>query len=361
MPSNNELTQQDLERKLHEHIQLIEASLKNYDNGLEAESMRLATSIRVLVHDTNQSKSLLKHLNVKEKIAYFDSVLINEFVAPKVKEALFPNFSHTFTNDTIKVSPVSFDKSKVLINNFENWWNGIITKWNNNVVISRKELVLNIVNKDGGAHIDSDLKLGIQYANVTRGGHLHFTGKDHNGNSIEQVNSPEKPLIYLIAKELISSIKEFLSTSINRYEVINHIHSLKTVPKEITSTDIYEKIRNEIRLHIAPDLVHILDIDILKWEVSDINFLIALNIQNLHDFEKRLIEAFPKFRITLMKFIYLFPNYKISLVFLNHLILLLMFENKHILCEIENKTLEMINILNMDKTSTFTEMKYYFI
>ena len=40
----------------------------SFDGGFEAEAKRLATTIRVVVHDTRASKSLLNQLNVKHQI-----------------------------------------------------------------------------------------------------------------------------------------------------------------------------------------------------------------------------------------------------------------------------------------------------
>src|SRR5262245_19969935 len=71
-PTNDQLRQH-----LKDHLAFLEESGRLYDQGKEYESKRLATSIRVLVHDTAQSHSLLQLLTVKTQITYW-SVLLQE-------------------------------------------------------------------------------------------------------------------------------------------------------------------------------------------------------------------------------------------------------------------------------------------
>jgi len=40
-------------------------SCSSYDEGYEDEAVRIATTIRVLIHDTQQSTSMLTHLDAK--------------------------------------------------------------------------------------------------------------------------------------------------------------------------------------------------------------------------------------------------------------------------------------------------------
>src|SRR5687768_10194995 len=50
--------------KLHQQLQFIRRSAKLYDQGDEDEALRLATALRVVLHDTGSSTSLLKHLGL---------------------------------------------------------------------------------------------------------------------------------------------------------------------------------------------------------------------------------------------------------------------------------------------------------
>lgn len=58
-------SKEDLELHLQQQIAFLERSASFYDKGNPDEAKRLATNIRVLVHDTKSSKSLLRQLSLK--------------------------------------------------------------------------------------------------------------------------------------------------------------------------------------------------------------------------------------------------------------------------------------------------------
>src|SRR4051794_34571370 len=53
-------------RKLHEQVQFVRRSASLYDQGAEDEALRLATALRVVLHDTKSSTSLLTHLGLND-------------------------------------------------------------------------------------------------------------------------------------------------------------------------------------------------------------------------------------------------------------------------------------------------------
>lgn len=53
------------EERLVSHIGFLRTSSATFDSVQEDEALRLATSIRVIVHDTDKSTSLLSHLQLK--------------------------------------------------------------------------------------------------------------------------------------------------------------------------------------------------------------------------------------------------------------------------------------------------------
>lgn len=56
-------TPEDLEDHLQEHLYFLKSSADAFDHGHAAEAKRLAVSMRVLFHDTNNSHSLLGQLD----------------------------------------------------------------------------------------------------------------------------------------------------------------------------------------------------------------------------------------------------------------------------------------------------------
>jgi len=62
--------QHELLAHLKEQITFMRQSAISYDNGFEGEGKRLAVVIRVLVHDTSQSTSLLTLLGRKSQMPF---------------------------------------------------------------------------------------------------------------------------------------------------------------------------------------------------------------------------------------------------------------------------------------------------
>lgn len=85
---------------------------------------------------------------------------------------------------------------------FETWWNAEIYDNRNGDVLTRKGLVLNLANKDGGAHID-DLKQ--EYKSFKKNNIIQFKVND----SLQGFdNIPAYPAVMQIAWELLQSIKQ---------------------------------------------------------------------------------------------------------------------------------------------------------
>ena len=61
-------TLEELKQHLRDHLEFLQVSAELYDRGRKSEAKRLAVSIRVLVHDTKQSKSILGQLGLKHRL-----------------------------------------------------------------------------------------------------------------------------------------------------------------------------------------------------------------------------------------------------------------------------------------------------
>lgn len=63
----------ELLARLNEQLGFMDDSAQLFDDGKEAEYARLAVIVRVLVHDTKSSKSLLAQLGVKHSLKYLNT------------------------------------------------------------------------------------------------------------------------------------------------------------------------------------------------------------------------------------------------------------------------------------------------
>jgi hypothetical protein len=64
---------EDLVAHLKDQVGFLRASGAAYDAGQHSEAKRLASTIRLLVHDTSRSTSLLRQLEVKDALRFVDT------------------------------------------------------------------------------------------------------------------------------------------------------------------------------------------------------------------------------------------------------------------------------------------------
>jgi hypothetical protein len=144
--------------KLKQQLDFVDRSSQLYDAGHKDEAIRIATSIRVLLHGTPRSTSLLQHLN-KTDIKLLTS-------APG--GGGFGSGDHTLV--ALGKARIYPDTEKIeyypqLGNGYPGFYQQIdMEKWWNQVVMildfqrmTRRDIVLAAANKDGGAHVDSQL------------------------------------------------------------------------------------------------------------------------------------------------------------------------------------------------------------
>ncbi|MFH0887590.1 MAG: SEC-C metal-binding domain-containing protein [Planctomycetota bacterium] len=199
MPDKIPLSQEDLKRHLGKQVDFLETSADLFDKGAENEATRLATTIRILVHDTSQSHSLLSQLN-KKGIKFLDSSskhnqkglsISSGFVGTGMVSGKYVAMLDDLPPDVIKWV------------DFDTWWNmPIITDRERNQ-LTRKTIILTAANQDGGAHIDPELDK--PYHDLSRKNSLGWTQKTPMG--WKQLQGGDKVVIRQIAHELLKSLK----------------------------------------------------------------------------------------------------------------------------------------------------------
>ena len=159
-------TEDELNSHLKEQIEFLKKSSQAYDEGFESEGKRLAAVIRVLLHDTQNSTSLLTLLRKKDilfhdtSLAYIPSNKVSTMGLIMMRVG--PNGA-MYVPPLDNGPPVRYSKAKIA---FEEWWNKIVFVDTLGNKLTRKDLVLAVSNKDGGAHVDP--QLNSAYAALTR-------------------------------------------------------------------------------------------------------------------------------------------------------------------------------------------------
>lgn len=199
------LTNREKQEKFLIQLSLLRSYVEMFDSGNKNMALPMATQIRVLLHETNQSHSLLKQLDLQKKVKFWNSPL-GRF-NPDNMIPTWDLLVQSFGNTQNKYQPMgskqrfnkNYDDSKRQIPEmffpFEIWWNMIVFS-NSQLTLTRREVVLFLANKDGGAHIDASVSpiSGFKRTDI-----LGWTDK--------YKNFPEGNPIYLAMRQIV---EEFL-------------------------------------------------------------------------------------------------------------------------------------------------------
>jgi hypothetical protein len=190
---------------LRDSLGFLEASSSSFDAGFVGEAKRLATTIRVLVHDTDKSKSLLGLLKIKTDLGYLNTshpydpknlVSYHGLVGLRIE-----NGNSRYWAPMGEGAPGRSGKYVF----FPDWWNQVVIVDSRKAKFSRRELVLALANKDGGAHVDPHLD--ENYAELTRNNSVGWTVSD--GATQKPMQDVELHSVRQIAYELHLSIKRY--------------------------------------------------------------------------------------------------------------------------------------------------------
>ncbi len=205
MTDNLPQTQQDLERQLRDQIQLMESSATSFDLGFEAEAKRLALSVRVLLHDTRTSHSLLGQLN-RKNIKFYDSSFdydpANLLTHGGLVAIAIPATSGSQKHKYIALLDELPMKTIPQVD-FDTWWNKVVFVDRQKRQLTRAELVLTAADQDGGAHVDPTLDQ--PYADLSRSNSLAWFSSSQG--TAQPMDDPTRSAIRQIAHEIIKSLK----------------------------------------------------------------------------------------------------------------------------------------------------------
>ena len=185
-------------------------SCKIFDNGDWEEAIRIATCIRVLIHDTSKSTSLLKHLNARNIKLFNTSPEI-----PNGENGYEPFHAFTmgiidFGNQIFGYLPnlEDFKPSSSVVLPIEEWWNQIVWILSPECKLTRKRIILSAANQDGGAHVDA--KLNSDYEDLSQYNFGTLTCKTEGKRISMDVDKLHLITIRTIANEILKS-PDFLS------------------------------------------------------------------------------------------------------------------------------------------------------
>lgn len=176
-------TNDDFSRFLNEQCRFLEKSNKSWDRGDLSESKRIAVALRVLLHDTASSRSILYQLGRKNDIKFLDT---SGEIDKKVNYAVcnFVALKYEILSGKSEIEPLLDKHVNLNYIGFDEWWNKLIyyDPINGNE-LTRKLLILTLANKDGGAHVDKDID-NQTYVDLTKNNAFGWKATI-NGNEID--------------------------------------------------------------------------------------------------------------------------------------------------------------------------------
>lgn len=145
-------TKENVQAKFKEQMDLLRASLRAFYEGNFAESLRIATTIRILVHESGMSKPLLKQARPDG----LQLPILNGVSGSPGDEAIF-RFAVSVRMGATVAPAVDLACSHYKLSSVGAWWNSEVFTFQSlgrQLVYTRKKVVLILANKEGGAHVD---------------------------------------------------------------------------------------------------------------------------------------------------------------------------------------------------------------
>ncbi|MDQ0848717.1 hypothetical protein QFZ65_000655 [Arthrobacter sp. B3I9] len=171
-------THDELRAHLAEQLGFLSTACSEFDKGKSAYAKLAATAIRVLLHDTRSSHSLLEQLGVKSQIPFLDTagqlldtnlasttnltvqrvtVIDNEGRTAPSYLPVLDDYSHRTRLNRPTAFGLSQEPAAGRRLPFEEWWTMTVIRDGFRTDFSRRDLVLALSNQDGGAHVDPEI------------------------------------------------------------------------------------------------------------------------------------------------------------------------------------------------------------
>ncbi len=162
--------------QLKRHLGFLEGSCAAYDSGHQEEALRIAVSLRVLFHDTQNSVSLLSHLGIKSNVRILSTFAPGFKPDPKrsIRVCYTPMWLNCSTGE--RTPPLEKADCHEFVS-VDDWWLEMVSSWD--VELTRKDIVLCAANQDGGAHVDAkpdnktkELVMGVGILRIESNGYV---------------------------------------------------------------------------------------------------------------------------------------------------------------------------------------------
>ena len=220
----------EFESRLKEQLERLSTDCIAFDSINECAYANISVTLRSIFCDTTKQESLLTKLHLKEQLRMLDTSLkpgTNSFwslgdnfsnqtiVLPDIygglvaKEAVLSDGKKLYHYKPLATHPqyAQYEKNSIQEERFlsvKDWLEKVIYDDKKGVKLSRYDLIKEVANKDGGAHIDEDAKKSKEY--------LQFRSCDGLGISVNGKrdafsNNPVPSSLRQMAQEVLTSMQ----------------------------------------------------------------------------------------------------------------------------------------------------------
>lgn len=246
-----EQTEEDLNKQLDKQIELLQVLSSVYDKGDQVVAMSMASAIRVVMHDTDKSHSLLAQLGL-EGTPFFDSCLVKQVpddYEVKKRVATYSGlFGVALAKDKTFFAPYLDETpgGNPQTSSYADYWNRVVIE-DNNRTFTRRDIVLLVANKDGGAHVDP--YLDAHYVDLVRNNSFGLKGT-FNGIEHEPPEGAVSAAIRQIAHEVIRTLypdypRQKMSYGDSNLIAIMGMELSFGIPKKKTTSHMKGRDRNQ--------------------------------------------------------------------------------------------------------------------
>jgi hypothetical protein len=170
---------EELEARFAEQRRLLRTLSETFDSSPDNEhvSLAIATAIRVLVHNTSHSQSLLDQLGLKSQLQFLDTALVvGSLRKTKVSPGLVSVEIAARGTGIRWIAPLDHLPDSRLLRRrpFQPWWETDIHRDPDGNTWSRRDFVLHLANSEGGAHVDPH-RLTPDYERLEHGNSTGFS------------------------------------------------------------------------------------------------------------------------------------------------------------------------------------------
>lgn len=143
---------------LREQMALLRTSVDSFYQGNFAESLHIATRIRVLVHETKKGRSLLQQLHGDSRsLPILDAGRRSQ---PSDHEVFRFTLGVRLGPGAAVWPAVDLASTHYCVSSIGSWMRRVVFRFNSalgpQVTYTRKEVILMLANREGGAHVDPD-------------------------------------------------------------------------------------------------------------------------------------------------------------------------------------------------------------